>query len=85
MKLIILTSSIFYLFGLKMTQNIEASQKVNPDTVHISVPANQIQINPNKTQNFILEEKKDSDLQKPASGSNQLTAPKPVHPIDKID
>ena len=39
MKYLILTSSIFYLLGLKMTHNIEINQKMDADTVQITIPA----------------------------------------------
>lgn len=85
MKLIILSSSIFYLLGLKMTHNIEMNQKMDMDTVHISIPAEQKLMQPDDTSKLIFEPGKDDKVPQPASGSSPLTAPMPVHPIDKID
>ncbi|MCW0482170.1 hypothetical protein [Gaoshiqia sediminis] len=85
MKLFILSSSIFYLLGLKMTHNIEMNQKMDMDTVRISIPAEQKLMQPDDTSKLILEPGKDEKAPQSTSGSNPLTAPKPVHPIDKIE
>lgn len=41
MKVVILTSSIFYLLGLKMSQNIETSSKAQPDANAVQVKQEQ--------------------------------------------
>ncbi|MGQ7871288.1 hypothetical protein [Sunxiuqinia sp. sy24] len=75
MKLIILTSSIFYLLGLKLTHQVEIEQPFITDSVIISVPAEQPKlpaVDQQEAQPQINEDKTDS-IQSP--GSNENTAP----------
>lgn len=85
MKLFILSSSIFYLLGLKMTHNIEMNPKMDMDTVRISIPAEQKLLQRDDTSKLILEPGKKEKAPQSVSGSSPLTAPKPVHPVDKVD
>ena len=75
MKLIILTSSIFYLLGLKLTHQVEIEQPFTTDRVIISAPAEQPKLptlEQQEAQPQINEDKTDS-IQ--GSGSNKKTAP----------
>jgi len=74
MKLIILTSSIFYLLGLKLTHQVEIEQPFATDSVIITAPAEQIQIPETEPEKEVpvIDDKTDS-IQ--SSGSNTITAP----------
>ncbi len=84
MKHLILTSSIFYLLGLKITHNIETTQKMNMDTVHTTAPALKNATATEQDKNLIIDPQT-INKDKEASGSGQLTAPAPTRPADKID
>ena len=62
MKLIILTSSIFYLLGLKLTHQVEIEQPFATDSVIITAPAEQIQIPEAKPKEEVpvIDDKTDS-------------------------
>ena len=90
MKAVILTSSIFYLLGLKMSQNIETTQKSQPDTNPTPVIQEQVDskqeetpkeeektlyISPQQTPKTI---ESDSDL-------NSVIRKKSTHLVEKID
>lgn len=81
MKYLILTSSIFFILGLKMTHNIEPDQKMDTDTVHI------ITVPETKDLPVIDEQRKlsaEPEKEKEGTGSGQLTAPKPSKPADQV-
>jgi LPS O-antigen subunit length determinant protein (WzzB/FepE family) len=82
MRHLILTSSIFFILGLKMTNNIEPNQKMGTDTVHITIPEVKElpSVNEQKTTK-IKPKKEDAE----AAGSGKLTAPKPSQAADKVD
>ncbi len=85
MKLVILTSSIFYLLGLKMTHNIEITQKSAVDTVKITIQEENLPKVDEKKSLIIEPDKAVKEMETPSpTGSSQLTAPKPCHPIDKV-
>ncbi|WP_430973989.1 hypothetical protein [Sunxiuqinia rutila] len=74
MKLIILTSSIFYLLGLKLTHQVEIEQPFTTDTV-ISAPAEAPQLpklEKPEEKPQINEDKADTLK---STGSNEKTAP----------
>ncbi|HBL77552.1 MAG: hypothetical protein A2W90_15820 [Bacteroidetes bacterium GWF2_42_66] len=74
MKYIILTSSIFYLLGLKFTSNIDLNAKFQTDTVQtkkeIILPPKELKEERPKG----MTEKKDS-VTTVSGGSNELLAP----------
>lgn len=75
MKLIILTSSIFYLLGLKLTHQVQIEQPFDPDSSAIIIPMEQPklpELAPNDQQLQINKVEADS-IQ--TSGSNESTAP----------
>ncbi len=74
MKLIILTSSIFYLLGLKLTHQVEIEQPFVTDSVIITAPAEQIRIPENEPEKEVpvIDDKTDS-IQN--SGANAIIAP----------
>ncbi len=80
MKHLILTSSIFFILGLKMTHNIEPNQKMNTDTVHTSIPETRVLPAADEQNKLTTEPQKE----KKAAGSGQLTAPKPSQPADLV-
>lgn len=82
MRHLILTSSIFFILGLKMTNNIEPNQKTESDTVHITIPEVKELPSVKETKTIKVEAKKE---QKDMTGSGKLTAPKPSQTADKID
>ncbi len=74
MKYIILTSSIFYLLGLKFTSNIDLNTKFQTDTVR---PKNEIIQSPKSIKEEHSKEKtekKDSLTVQP-NGSGKFLAP----------
>jgi hypothetical protein len=75
MKLIILTSSIFYLLGLKLTHEVQFQQPFATDTVKIIVPAEQPKLPEAKPANeFSIDQTNATDsLKNCGSGGN--TAP----------
>ena len=86
MKTYILTSSIFFLLGLKMTHHIEQTQKLEADTAKITIineeqKTTEVQY---KTKQFTEPDQHVKPIE-PGSGSSQLIAPLSAHPIDKID
>ncbi|KOH45099.1 hypothetical protein [Sunxiuqinia dokdonensis] len=76
MKLIILTSSIFYLLGLKLTHQVELEQPFATDSVIITAPVEQIEIpEPEaapKEEAPVIDDKPDT-IQ--SSRSNSIIAP----------
>ena len=62
MKLIILTSSIFYLLGLKLTHQVEIEQPFATDSVIITAPAEQIQIPETKPKKENLETETEKEI-----------------------
>lgn len=76
MKYVILTSSIFYLLGLKFTANIDINAKLQPDSVQQKKEIIQIpkEIKGEKLQKEVLPTKKDSVVASSA-GSDEFLAP----------
>jgi hypothetical protein len=74
MKLIILTSSIFYLLGLKLTHQVELEQPFATDSVIITAPAEQIEIPETEPEKEVpaIDDKTDS-IQ--TTGSNTIISP----------
>lgn len=81
MKYLILTSSIFFILGLKMTHNIEPNQKMDTDTVHITIPEAKDLPTVDEQKKLNIQQKKEKEV----TGSGQLTAPKPSQPADKVE
>lgn len=74
MKLFILTSSIFYLLGMKLTHQVEIEQPFDPDSLTIHIPVEQIEFQEIKKDSlFTLKTGKTDSLK--YSGSNEKTAP----------
>jgi hypothetical protein len=74
MKYIILTSSIFYLLGLKFTSNIDLNAKFQTDSVQLKTEEIQYQDKKTKLFQEVLTVKKDS-VDAPSGGSDELLAP----------
>lgn len=82
MRHLILASSIFFILGLKMTNNIELSQKMETDTVHITIPEPGVKELPSvNDQKKMKADPKNEENEVPGSG--KLTAPKPSPSADK--
>jgi|GEM_PF-3826922 len=82
MRNLILTSSIFFILGLKMTNNIEPNQKMGTDTVHVAVPeVKELPAANDEQKNLKVEPKELKEV----AGSGKLTAPKPGQSADKVD
>jgi hypothetical protein len=79
MRYLILTSSIFFLLGLKITNNIEPNQKMETDSVHITIPETKVLPSNEEKKELKTEPVKEKD----PAGSGKLTAPKPVLSTDK--
>lgn len=75
-KSLILTSSIFFILGLKMTHNIEPNQKMNTDTVHIVIPETKVLPAAGEQKNLLKEPKK----QKEPAGSTLNSGENPIKP-----
>ncbi len=82
MRHLILTSSIFFILGLKMTNNIEPNQKMETDTVHITIPEVKELPSVNEQKTTKVKQKKE---EAEVTGSGKLTAPKPSQATDKVD
>jgi hypothetical protein len=75
MKLIILTSSIFYLLGLKLTHEVQIQQPFDTDTVKMIVPAEQPKLPVIKPESsFSIDQTHAADSIK-IYGSGSNTAP----------
>ena len=75
MKLIVLTSSIFYLLGLKLTHEVQLQQPFTTDTVKITAPAELSKLPEAKPDNkFSLTKANATDSIK-TYGSGGNTAP----------
>ena len=74
MKLIILTSSIFYFLGLQLTHQVELEQPFSTDTVNISIPAEQIKLPEIKKGELPITDTNQTDSLE-YCGSNEKTAP----------
>jgi len=92
MKVVILTSSIFYLLGLKMSQNIETSSKAQPDANAVQVKQEQTtdakptidQKEEEKT--LIIKPQESMKISEPDSDSaNQMIRQRTNHLIEKMD
>jgi len=89
MKTVILTSSIFYLLGLKMSQNVESAQKIQPELISSPVVKEQVEIKAEPAQ---AENSKTLQV-KPAkeckigadSGVNNMMQNKTSRLIEKMD
>ncbi|MGD9558467.1 MAG: hypothetical protein AB7V25_15685 [Mangrovibacterium sp.] len=83
MRHLILTSSIFFILGLKMTNTIEPNPKMATDTLHITVPeAREVPaVNEQKT----AAEEKAGKGKEVIPGSGKLTAPRPAQSADKAE
>ena len=82
MRPLILTSSIFFILGLKMTNNIEPNPKMETDTVHITIPEVKELPSVNEQNTIKVKPKKED---KEVTGSGKLTAPGPSQPTDKAN
>lgn len=73
-KSLILTSSIFFILGLKMTHNIEPNQKMSTDTVHIAIPETKVLPAAGEQKNLLKEPKKEKEAGGSAltPGENQI-------------
>lgn len=80
MRHLILASSIFFILGLKMTNNIEPNQKMETDTVHITEPEIRELPSVNDQKKMKVDPKKEENQ---VPGSGKLTAPKPSPSDDK--
>ncbi len=87
MKLLVISSSIFYFLGLKMTDNIEISKEIKTDSisVHIQVPANVIVPDIREEKSFdMLKNENESEENKWSNFFFEPT-PAPNEFIEKID
>ena len=76
MKLIILTSSIFYLLGLKLTHQVQIEQPFGTDSVLITAPVekpNLPEIKQEKMDLPLINENETDSIK--SCGSNENTAP----------
>ncbi len=92
MKVVILTSSIFYLLGLKMSQNIETSSKAQPDANAVQVKQEQTTnakqtIDPKEEEKtLIIQPQESMKISEPDSDSaNQMIRQRTNHLIEKMD
>ncbi|MFV0376531.1 MAG: hypothetical protein ACK5JD_04425 [Mangrovibacterium sp.] len=88
---VILTSSIFYLLGLKMSQNIESTQKNQTEN---PVPVVQEQVEAKqeitlqkdeKTLNVSPQQNATSNTSQPDSDLNSVIRNKSTHLMEKMD
>lgn len=90
MKALILTSSIFYLLGLKLSQNIEPAQKNQPESNPAPVVQEQVEkkveTDPAKDEKTlkVTPQRNDNPVQ-PDSGSNLIIRNKSTHLMEKMD
>lgn len=78
MKLIILTSSIFYLLGLKLTHQVEIEKPFNTDSVTVTAPVEKPklpEVNADEKDLPLLDDGKADSIQQIPTGSNEQTAP----------
>ncbi|MGQ8338279.1 hypothetical protein ACUNWD_17125 [Sunxiuqinia sp. A32] len=75
MKVFILTSSIFYLLGLKLTNQVELNQQSAKDTVHIQVKTQKELVLPEQDTPKLPQMESDQQEMPVSSGSNENTAP----------
>ena len=85
MKYLILSASIFYLLGVKMTNKIEINQELKTDTLKISIPAKIELPDFNNKINLIIEPLKDENGKTTNNGATLFFAPKSNHMIEKND
>ena len=88
---VILTSSIFYLLGLKMSQNIESTQKSQAENpapvVQEQVEAKQ-EVDPkkdDKTLNLAPQQNANTNTSQPDSDLNSVIRNKSTHLMEKMD
>lgn len=85
MKYLILSSSIFYLLGIKMTENIEISKKVNTDSIQVNMQIpDELLIQKEESDKIfeLLKEKDDSEGNK---WSNFFFEPKSNSLLKKVE
>ena len=85
MKYLILSASIFYLLGVKMTNKIEINQELKTDTLKISIPAKTELSDFNNKINWIIEPLKEENGKTTNNGSTLFFEPKSNHLIEKND
>ena len=85
MKYLILSASIFYLLGVKMTNKIEINQEVETDTLKISIPAEVVLPDLNNKINLIIEPLIEGSDKTTKNGNTLFFEPKSNHLIEKID
>ncbi|WP_163712285.1 hypothetical protein [Mangrovibacterium lignilyticum] len=90
MKAVILTSSIFYLLGLKMSQNIELTQKNQPDAD--PTPAKQEQVltktaveKTEEEKTLYINPKEETKVLESDSGFKSVVRQKSTHLMEKMD
>lgn len=88
---VILTSSIFYLLGLKMSQNIESTQKSQPENP-APVVQEQVEAKPEvapkkdeKTLNLAPQQNANNRTSQPDSDLNSVIRNKSTHLMEKMD
>lgn len=75
MKLIILTSSIFYLLGLKLTHEVKLERPLNTDTIGTVIKAEQPKVQDIKEQIGATTKGQEETDSIKNSGSSENTAP----------
>ncbi|WP_146161556.1 hypothetical protein [Mangrovibacterium marinum] len=92
MKVVILTSSIFYLLGLKMSQNIDTNAKSQPDANPVQVKQEQTINNKQEAEKQNIEKSliinPQESLKSPAPDSNAanpIIRQRTNHLMEKMD
>ncbi|WP_372776574.1 hypothetical protein [Mangrovibacterium sp.] len=89
-KTVILTSSIFYLLGLKMSQNIESAQNSQQDKNSISTTKEQVETpveieETDEQKTLHIAPPKETKLENSDSGLNSIIRKKSTHLLEKMD
>lgn len=89
---VILTSSIFYLLGLKMSQNIESTQKSQTEANPTPIVQEQVDTKPEtapkkdeKTLNVAPQQNANTNTSQPDSDLNSVIRNKSTHLMEKMD
>jgi hypothetical protein len=92
MKVVILTSSIFYLLGLKMSQNIETSSKTKPaaDAVQVkqeqTIGGQQTTEQKEAERTLFVQPQKTVEISEPDSDANNpVIHQRTNHLLEKMD
>jgi len=90
MKAVILTSSIFYLLGLKVSQNIEATSKSLPETDATPTKLEQIDVKPEvekttESKTLYTNPQKETPTIESDSGFNSVIRQNSSHLLEKMD